>query len=155
MRNPRFIALHRGGLLEMEQHRQLMSWALAMTEHLIPYLSIPVDSLLLEALEIGKQWGEGSVGTGEAMRMSRSVHKHAQSVADPAYKLFCRVVGQAVATAHMADHSMGPVYYGRKLVTLLGMDADKELAWQLATLHELCPSLADGVVEALSEKGII
>lgn len=132
-----------------------MSWALAMIEHLIPHLSTSAHSLLLEALVVGNRWNEGSVGTGEAMRMSRAVHKHAQAIADPVYKLFCRAVGQAVATAHMADHSMGPVYYGRQLVKLLGMDADKELAWQLATLQKLCPSLVEVVKQALSEKGII
>lgn len=154
MRNPRFITIHRGGVLVDAEHRHLMQWALAMTRHLIPCLSIPLDPLLLEALEVGKQWSEGKVGTGAAMKMSRAVHKHAQSMIDPAYKLFCRVVGHAVATAHMADHSMGPVYYGRKLVKLSGFDEGQELAWQLAALQELSPSLVPLVEQALSEKGI-
>jgi hypothetical protein len=111
--------------------------------------------MLIEALEVGRQWSEGKVGTGAAMKASRAVHKHAQGIDDPAYKLFCRSVGQAVATAHMADHSMGPVYYGKKLVKLLGLNEQQELAWQLANLEELSPSLISVVEQALSDKGIV
>ena len=152
MRNPSFIAKHRGGLLSDVDHCLLMKWALAMTEHLQPYLSVPVEPILIEALEVGRQWSEGNAGTGEAMKASRAVHKHAQRIADPAYKLFCRSVGHAVATAHMADHSLGPVYYGTKLVNLLGFNDKQELAWQLAKLQELCPSLVPVVEQALEQK---
>jgi hypothetical protein len=55
----------------------------------------------------------------------------------------------------MADHSMGPVYYGKKLVKLLGLNEQQELAWQLANLEELSPSLISVVEQALSDKGIV
>ena len=149
MRKAQFVAQHRGGLLSIEDHRQLMKWALSMTEHLVPYLCAPIDPLIIGALDVGKKWSEGCVGTGQAIKLSRAVHTFARSVEDPAYKLFCRSVGQAVATAHMADHSLGPIYYGQKLMNLLHLDAAKELSWQLASLHELCPKLVSTVIEAL------
>ncbi|MEA4863775.1 MAG: hypothetical protein VB088_00090 [Sphaerochaeta sp.] len=152
MRDPAFKAKHRGGLLSDTDHRLLMQWALAMTEHLALYLTVPVEPILIEVLEVGRQWSEGRAGTGEAMKASRAVHKHAQSIADPVYKLFCRSVGHAVATAHMADHSLGPVHYGTKLVNLLGFHDKQELAWQLAKLQELCPSLVPIVEQALEQK---
>ena len=152
MRDPAFKAKHRGGLLSDADHRLLMQWALAMTEHLALYLTVPVDPVLIDAVEVGKQWSEGRVGTGAAMQASRAVHKYAQSIADPVNKLFCRSVGHAVATAHMADHSLGPVYYGTKLVKLLGFDDKQELAWQLAKLQELRPSLIPIVEQALEKK---
>lgn len=155
MRDPNFVARHRGGLLSDVDHRLLMKWALAMTEHLALYLTIPIDPVLIEAMQVGRQWSEETVGTGAAMKASRAVHKHAQGITDPAYKLFCRSVGQAVATAHMADHSMGPVYYGKKLVRVLGLDEEQELAWQLATLGQLSPDLVPLVEQALMDKGIV
>lgn len=155
MRDPNFVARHRGGLLSDADHRLLMKWALAMTEHLATYLVIPIDPILIEAMQVGRQWSEETVGTGAAMKASRAVHKHAQGITDPAYKLFCRSVGQAVATAHMADHSMGPVYYGKKLVRVLGLDEEQELAWQLATLGQLSPDLVPLVEQALMDKGIV
>ncbi len=77
MRDPAFKAKHRGGLLSDTDHRLLMQWALAMTEHLALYLTVPVEPILIEVLEVGRQWSEGRAGTGEAMKASRAVHKHA------------------------------------------------------------------------------
>ena len=57
-----------------------------------------------------------------------------------------------MATAHMADHSLGPVHYGTKLVNLLGFHDKQELAWQLAKLQELCPSLVPIVEQALEQQ---
>jgi hypothetical protein len=48
-----------------------------MTEHLALYLTVPVEPILIEVLEVGRQWSEGRAGTGEAMKASRAVHKHA------------------------------------------------------------------------------
>ena len=151
MRDKRFVAEHRGGLLTFDDHRRLMKWALAMTEHLQTYLPQPIDPLLNDALIVGKLWSEGLVGTGEAIRQSRAVHKYAQTVEDPAFKLFCRAVGQAVATAHMADHCLGPVYYGRKLMNLLALDAEQELAWQTEKLGEVCPNLHLFILQVMQE----
>lgn len=152
MRNKRFVAEHRGGLLTLEDHRCLMKWALAMTEHLKASLCFPVEPLLNDALQVGKQWSEGLVATGEAIKWSRAVHKYAQTVEDPASKIFCRAVGHAVATAHMADHCLGPVYYGRKLMNLLALDAEQEFAWQTAKLREVCPILYPFILQVMQEK---
>ena len=127
-----------------------MKWALAMTEHLQTYLPQPIEPLLNDALNGGKLWSEGLVGTGEAIKQSRAVHKYAQTVEDLAYKAFCRAVGQAVATAHMADHGLGPVDYGRKLMDLLGLEAEQEFAWQIKKLKEICPNLHPFVLQVLS-----
>ncbi|NCC13357.1 MAG: hypothetical protein EOM32_08275 [Spirochaetia bacterium] len=152
MRDKRFVAEHRGGLLTLEDHRCLMKWALAMTEHLQAHLLHPVDPLLFNALTVGRLWSEGLVATGEAIKWSRAVHKYAQTVEDPASKIFCRAAGHAVATAHMADHCLGPVYYGRKLMNLLALDAEQELAWQTAKLREVCPNLYPFILQVMQEK---
>ncbi len=150
MRDKRFVAEHRGGLLAIGDHRNLMKWALVMTEHLQTYLPQPIDSLLNDALIVGKLWSEGLVGTGEAIKQSRAVHKYAQTVEDPVCKAFCRAVGQAVATAHMADHCLGPVYYGRKLMNLLALDSEQEFAWQTEKLEEVCPNLYFFILQVMT-----
>lgn len=150
MRDKRFVAEHRGGLLTIEDHRCLMRWALMMTDHLYPYLHHPHEPLLLDALTVGKQWSEGLVGTAEAIKQSRAVHQYAQTMENPAFKLFCRAVGQAVATAHMADHCLGPVYYGRKLMNLLALDAEQEFAWQTEKLEEVCPNLYSFILQVMT-----
>ena len=41
-----------------------------------------------------------------------------------------RAVGHAVATAHMADHSLGAVWYALKAVKYAGKSIDMERKWQ-------------------------
>ena len=41
-----------------------------------------------------------------------------------------RSVGHAVATAHMADHSLGAAWYALKAVKYAGKSIDKEKKWQ-------------------------
>ncbi|WP_206363098.1 putative immunity protein [Sphaerochaeta halotolerans] len=152
MRNRLFVAEHRGGLLSTEDHRSLMKWALLCTEHLGEYHEFPQEAVISSALEIGHRWSEGNAKTGEAMKASREVHVFARTVGDKPTQIYCRAVAQAVATAHMADHCLGPVWYGKKLLVLLNMDADKELSWQLERLADLNPYLLPRVQQELLRK---
>jgi hypothetical protein len=86
------------------------------------------------------------------MKASREVHVFARTVGDKPTQFYCRAVAQAVATAHMADHCLGPVWYGKKLLVLLNMDADKELSWQLERLADLNPYLLPRVQQELLRK---
>ena len=66
--------------------------------------------------------------------------------------LITRAAGHAVATAHMADHSMGPVYYGLKAIKIIGGSSDSELKWQIEQIPEEIKEL---VINGLKNKGII
>ena len=151
MRNRLFVAEHRGGLLSLADHRSLMKWALLCTEHLGEYYVLPEEEVITSALEIGHRWSEGKAMTGEAMNASRTVHAFARTVEDKPSQFYCRAVGQAVATAHMADHSLGPVWYGRKMLVLLNRHAEKELSWQLERLADLNPDLLPRVQQELKK----
>lgn len=151
MRNRLFVAEHRGGLLSPEDHRSLMKWALLCTEHLGEYHVLPQEEVIISAFEIGYRWSEGKAMTGEAMKASRAVHAFARTVEDKPSQFYYRAVGQAVATAHMADHSLGPVWYGRKMLVLLNRDAEKELSWQLKRLVDLSPHLLPRVQQELKK----
>ncbi|WP_319757803.1 putative immunity protein [uncultured Sphaerochaeta sp.] len=151
MRNRLFVAEHRGGLLSLSDHRSLMKWALLCTEHLSEYHVFLEEEVIISALEIGHRWSEGHAKTGEAMKASRAVHAFARTVEDKPSQFYYRAVGQAVATAHMADHSLGPVWYGRKMLVLLNRDAEKELTWQLERLVDLNPHLLPRVQQELKK----
>ena len=49
MRDNRFIAEHRGGLLTKKHHRQLMIWACICTEHVLTLLGGTLDERLKNA----------------------------------------------------------------------------------------------------------
>jgi hypothetical protein len=130
MRDKRFIAEHRGGPLKKEQHYQLITWACDCAEHVLPLFGEPIDERLKNALLIARKWVQGNASTGDAMSASLSAHTVARASSDPTAIAVARSVGQAVATAHMADHALGAVWYALKAVNHAGKSTDEERKWQ-------------------------
>lgn len=132
-----FIAEHRGGPLTKENHRTLMKWARECSEHVLFLIDKDMDEELLYALDVAKQWENESISTGVAMNASLGAHAVARQVKDPIYKAVARSVGQTVATAHMADHSLGGAFYALKAIKLAKKDIELERQWQINKLSEL------------------
>lgn len=132
----------------------LMHWAIACSEHVLGLVGKDIDQRLLDALEIAKQWEKGEVPTGAAMKASVSAHAVARVVGDPVYKAIARSIGQTVATAHMADHSLGGAYYALKAVKLAKKNVEEEYTWQQKKLHELPPELIEIVNAMWHRKGM-
>ena len=130
MRDKRFIAEHRGGLLKKEQHIQLIKWACGCVIHVFPLLKDKPDERLIHALFIAGEWAKGKVKTGDAMKCSLQAHAVARKSSDPLTIAVARAVGQAVATAHMADHSLGAALYALKAVKYGGKSTNEERRWQ-------------------------
>lgn len=146
MRDKRFVAEHRGGSLTKENHRKLMHWAIKCSEHVLPLIDNTIDIRLVNALHIAKEWESGNVKVGEAMKASLEAHAAARELADPVSKLIARAIGQTVATAHMADHSLGGAIYGLKAVKLAGKSVEKEREWQDKQLKDLSSEIAELVL---------
>jgi hypothetical protein len=142
MRDKRFIAKHRGGLLKKDHHRQLIKWACKCCEHVIPLCSETIDERLINSLLIAKEWASGNSKVGEAMKASVVCHTVARESADPISVAVARSIGQAVATAHMADHSLGAAIYALKAVKFADKSIDAERKWQ----NEQLPSEIMGLV---------
>ena len=134
MRDQRFVAEHRGGPLKKEQHKQLIRWAYGCVEHVLPLLAGQADTRILHAIFIAREWGRGRVPTGEAMKASLAAHAAAREAADPVEVALARAAGQAVATAHMSDHSLGGALYALKAVKAAGCSVEDERQWQVAQL---------------------
>ena len=130
MRDRRFIAEHRGGLLKKDHHRQLIKWACKCCEHVLPLCSETVDGRLINALLTAKEWVSGNAKVGDAMKASLCSHDVARESVDPISIAVARSIGQAVATAHMADHSLGAGIYALKAVKLANKSIDAERKWQ-------------------------
>jgi hypothetical protein len=151
MRDRRFIAEHRGGPLKKEQHYQLITWACDCAEHVLPLFGETVDDRLKNALLIGRKWASGNASTGEAMKGSLSAHAVARESSDPTAIVVARSAGQAVATAHMADHSLGAAWYALKAVKHAGISVDAERKWQD---EHLPPEIKDLVLTARNSRKI-
>lgn len=134
MRDKRFVAEHRGGPLNKVQHKQLIIWAVACAEHVLPLLGEEIDDRLVYALSIAREWEKDKVPVGYAMKASQGAHKVARESSDPGKIAIARAVGHAVATAHMADHSQGSALYALKAVKIAGNSVEEEKKWQIGQL---------------------
>jgi hypothetical protein len=150
VRDDRFKPAHGGGSLDLDRHRQLALWAADCAEHVLPLFNRrhPHDDRPRLAIETARAWAAGEVSVGAARAASVAAHAAAREATDVAAREAARAAGHAVATAHMADHSLGPAWYGvRAVLTSAGVEvAERERAWQL---EQLPPSIREFVLSAL------
>jgi hypothetical protein len=130
MRDKRYIADHRGGLLTKERHRQLMKWSCDCATHVLPLFGGKTDKRLKNALIIAKKWVKGETTVGDARKASLQAIAVAHELSNPGAIAVARAVGHAVATAHMADHSLGAALYALQAVENAGKPIHAERKWQ-------------------------
>lgn len=154
MRNKLIIAEHRGGILTTGNHRRLMLWAIFCVERVLShYPTHPdTDAQLLKAITIAKKWADGKCSSMDAIRASREVHGLAKSMDDKIACLAARAVGQAVATAHMADHCVGAALYAQKIIKSSGGSIQAEKEIQIQALRDLPPELSTLIIELMETK---
>ncbi|MCX6928819.1 MAG: hypothetical protein NT154_37245, partial [Verrucomicrobia bacterium] len=118
MRDIRFKAVHRGGPLDLERHRQLALWAAACAEHVLPLFARrhPLDDRPQRAIATARAWAGREVSVGAARKAACAAHAAAREATDVAAREAARAAGHAVATAHMADHALGPAWYALRAV---------------------------------------
>lgn len=149
MRDRRFIAEHRGGPLKKEQHIQLVKWACDCAENVLPLTGEKPDERLTNALLIAREWTKGKAATGVARNASLKAIAVANESSSPVAVAVARAVGHAVATAHMADHSLGAALYALKVVKNAGKSTYAEREWQN---EQLPPEIKELVLSARSKK---
>lgn len=151
VRDERFKAVHRGGPLDLERHRQLAAWAADCAEHVLALFEErhPDDERPRRAIETTRAWAAGEVSVGAARNAAVVAHAAARNAAEVAAREAARAAGHAVATAHMADHALGPAWYGvRAVLAASGPEAaERERAWQL---DHLPASIGELVISALA-----
>lgn len=146
-----FVAEHRGGPLTKENHRKLIKWARECSEHVLFLIDKEIDKRLLYALDVAKEWENEHVPTGVAMKASLGAHAVARQLENPVSRAVARSIGQAVATAHMADHSLGGAFYALKAAKLANKDIESERNWQTEKLDEL-PSELIKMIQTMWKK---
>ena len=89
-----------------------------------------MDERLTHALETAEAWVQGKVPVGATMQAAYQCHAAARDAVTPTATLVTRAVGQMVATAHMADHSLGAAWYALKAVKAASGSVEDERGWQ-------------------------
>lgn len=152
MRDKRFVAVHRGGLLTKDNHHKLIRWARECSEHILPIFNGNIDQRLVHALHVAKEWENGNATTGEAMKAAVGAHAAARAASDPTSIAVARSVGHTVATAHMADHSLGAALYALKALKQAGKPIDVEREWQKKQLQQLPSEIVELVLSTMKKK---
>jgi hypothetical protein len=120
----------------------LAEWAADCAERVLPFFEERADDTRPRAaIATGRAWAAGEVTVGDAQKAAVGAHAAARAVKDKSAIAAARAAGHAVATAHMADHSLGAVLYALKAVEATAMSVDAERQWQLdhipGEIHEL------------------
>jgi len=152
MRDKRFVAVHRGGLLNKDTHQKLIRWARECSEHVLSLIDENIDRRLVHALHLAKEWENENVRVGDAMKASLGAHAVVRESTNPVLIAVARSIGHTVATAHMADHSLGGALYALKAVKHAGKSIDEEREWQNKQLQQLPSEIVELVLIARSKK---
>jgi hypothetical protein len=152
MRDKQFVAAHRGGLLSKENHRKLIRWARECSEHVLPLIDKNIDSRLVHAIQVAKAWENDHAKAGDAMKAAVEAHAVARESSDPVLTAIARSIGHTVATAHMADHSLGGALYALKAMQLAGKSTIEESEWQHKQLQQLPSEIVELVLTIMSIK---
>jgi hypothetical protein len=133
-------------LVKKSDHRVLAVWAADCAERVLPYFEsrFPEDARPRKAIEAGREWARtGIFRMADVRGASLAAHVAAREADDDSAPRFAaRAAGQAVATAHVATHSLGAAWYAVKAVRAADpQDAEvnvaKELDWECRRLLEL------------------
>ncbi|HEX6923905.1 MAG TPA: hypothetical protein VF167_00640 [Longimicrobiaceae bacterium] len=150
MADNQFIAVHRGGLLDLQRHRMLAAWAADCAERVLSHFeAIGDDDRPRRAIEVARAWGRGEVATGVAQAVAVAAHRAAREARDPAAAAAALAAGHAAATAHLGNHAPKAVHQALCAVAAAGGDAEAERNWQRARLPEAIREL---VITALASR---
>ena len=127
-------------------HKALALWAADCAEHVLPFFEekYPEDPRPREAILTLREWiNTGKFSMPVIRGTSLAAHAAAREVKeeDNAARFAARAAGQAVATAHVPTHALGPALYAFKAVAatnptdVKGAIA-KERDWQFQRLPE-------------------
>ena len=143
----------------VDDHKALALWAADCAERVLPFFEekYPEDTRPRDAIRILREW----VNTGKfSMRVIREASLAAHAAArevmekDKAACFAARSAGQAVATAHVPTHALGPALYAYKVVAATNPPDIKaaiarEQEWQFQRLPE---NLREWAVSAVMKK---
>ncbi len=142
-RDPRFITVRRGGILQDSDHRLLAEWAADCAEHVLPLFEAvrPDDPRPCQAIEAARAWTRGEL----KMMETRALGGHALGAArdlSGAARFAAYAAGQAAVVAHVAAHELGAAAYAIKAVRAAAPKGESESAgrrecqWQREQLPE-------------------
>ncbi len=143
IRDPRFITVRRGGILQAADHYLLAIWAADCAEHVLHFFeqTQPNDERPRRAIELSHAWARGEVTMTPARKAAFAAHLAAKEVSGAARES-AHAAGQAVAVAHVAAHELGAAAYAIRAVRAAASEDERDEAgrrecrWQRVQLPD-------------------
>jgi len=143
VRDPRFITLRRGGILQDHDHRLLAIWAADCAEHVLHHFeqARPGDDRPRRAIDLGRAWARGEITWWEARSAGGHANAAARDLAGAA-RHAGYAAGQAAAVGHVAAHELGAAAYAIRAAQAATAEGDRvevgrlECRWQRAQLPQ-------------------
>jgi hypothetical protein len=143
VRDPRLVAVRRGGTLTDEAHHLVAVWSAACAEHVLPLFESarPQDLRPRQAIDQVRAWARGEV----RMMETRAAGGHAMAAARElrgAARHAAYAAGQAAVVAHVAEHDLGAAAYAIRAAAAAAPPSGshaarlRECRWQRAQLPE-------------------
>lgn len=116
-RDPRFIAIRRGGTLTDSNHHLLALWAATCAEHVLHLYeqANAEDKRPRQAIELAQAWVKGEITMQQAHKAAFASNAAAKGMPEAA-RFAALAAGQAVAVAHVAAHELGAAAYAIRAV---------------------------------------
>ena len=134
-------------LYESTNQLLLAKWSISIARHILNLVGIDYKTVdvIREGLEVNERWQLGTARMYDVRQAGFKIHKLArENNNNKVYQTALRVVGQAVGSGHMSEHSIVASDYAVKVVGLLfSNDLDsitKERKWQLEELMKIIKS---------------
>ncbi len=130
-------------IYEEQNKITLAKWSLEIAKHIIEISNLDVNKFpeINEGFKINELSQISEVRMYDVRQAGFKIHKIAREQTDELMKTIFRVIGQAIGSGHMKEHSMVTSDYAIKVINLLyGNDLEKvteERNWQLNKLKEL------------------
>lgn len=121
----------------------LAKWSLEIAKHILEIAEIEYLKIdeIVDGFKINELWQQGKARIYDVRKAGFSIHKLTRDSDNEIYTVALRVVGHAVASAHMKEHSMVASDYAVKVINLLyPNDMNRVLIernWQLNKLKDL------------------
>lgn len=118
-------------------------YALLLAIHIMMLAKYPdmTNENIVQGFIVNEQWQSGNARAYDVRQVGFKINSMAKNSEDVLTKTVLRVVGHAVASAHMKEHAMVASDYAIKVINLLNPDDEdsvtKERNWQIECLKKV------------------
>jgi hypothetical protein len=121
----------------------MAKWSLILAKHILEIAGINYENnpIVMEGIRVNEAWQKGEARMHDIRQAGFKIHKLARESETELVKTAYRVVGQAVGSGHMKEHSLVAADYAIKFINLLHKNdlerARSERLWQIENLKQL------------------